>query len=101
MTLHDVLRRRSGRARGRRPDRRAVELILTARRAGATLREVAAVAGVHVGTLCRWQQRFPALKEGMRKAAEESRQRRRRADPGRPSVYWRKDCPLCRARVAV
>src|SRR5262245_25232242 len=101
MKLQHALRRLSGRARGRRPDRRPVELVLTARLAGATLREAAAVAGVHVATLCRWQQRSPALKEGLREAAEEARQRRGRADPGRPPVSWRKDCPLCRARVAV
>jgi len=35
----------------------AVEALLKARRAGTTLRRAAAVAGVHVATVCRWQAR--------------------------------------------
>jgi hypothetical protein len=72
-----------------------VQTLLRARLHGATLRLAAALAGVHVSTVCRWQARNPELRQALAEAA-----RRPPPDP-RPRVRWRKDCPLCRARVVV
>ncbi|HZY87510.1 MAG TPA: hypothetical protein VFE78_21915 [Gemmataceae bacterium] len=82
--------------------RSAVQALLQARAAGLTLRQAAQSAGVHVATVCRWQNSDPAL----RAALEEARAAAREAEllgtgPGRASVRWRRDCPLCRARVVV
>ena len=51
---------------------------LRARAAGLTLRVVARLLGVHVATLCRWQERSPELRAALDRAAEEARERRRR-----------------------
>src|SRR5262249_34837473 len=44
---------------GKAPDPRAVEKLLEWRRKGAELRVAASIAGVHVATVCRWQNRDP------------------------------------------
>jgi hypothetical protein len=76
--------------------------LLEARAEGATLRQAAAAAGIHVATVCRWQTHDPAFHKRMREATAEARQAWL-PDTGRPRprVRWRKDCPLCRARVVV
>jgi hypothetical protein len=81
------------------PDRVTVENLLRARRAGLTLRVAATLAGVHVATVCRWQARDPALRQALAEAAREAR--RRRPEGARRRVRWRRDCPLCKARVSV
>ncbi|HEY7309549.1 MAG TPA: hypothetical protein VH643_09340 [Gemmataceae bacterium] len=75
-----------------------VTSLLRARRTGATLRDAAAAAGVHVATVCRWQNRDPTLRKALRQAADEARPE---FDDPRPSVRWRRDCPLCKAKVVV
>jgi hypothetical protein len=75
--------------------------ILWWRRTGASLRNAAEAGGVHVATLCRWQQKVPELRAALAEAAGEGRKRHLRVEYLRPSVRWRKDCPLCRARVVV
>jgi len=77
-----------------------VEAVLRARRAGLTLRQAAAVGGVHVATLCRWQARDPALRQALADAVAEARRGCPLKGP-RPQVRWRRDCPLCKARVVV
>jgi hypothetical protein len=89
---------KKGRMRPNR--RRAVSAILESLREGTTLRGAAHAAGVHVATVCRWQQRDPAF----RQAVVEARPGRQPLLPPaeeRPHVRWRRDCPLCRARVVV
>jgi hypothetical protein len=78
----------------------AVEALLRGRRAGATLRQAAVMAGVHVATVCRWQKRDPAMRQALADAAKEGRRLRSPKGP-RPQVRWRRDCPLCKARVVV
>jgi len=82
------------------PDRETVEELIRARRAGLTLRSAADVAGVHVATVCRWQARDPELRNDLTFAAEEARFDRHPWE-ARPHVRWRRDCPLCKARVVV
>jgi hypothetical protein len=77
-----------------------VAALLGARRTGATLRQAAADAGVHVATVCRWQNRDPALRQALRQAAREARDLLAPDEP-RPQVRWRRDCPLCKAKVVV
>ena len=77
-----------------------VDTLLRMRRAGLTLRQAAAVAEVHVATVCRWQAHDPELRQALAEAAREARLRRTR-NKDRPRVRWRRDCPLCRARVVV
>ena len=84
-----------------RLNRDSLKTALHCRTAGLTLRVVACMMGVHVATLCRWQKRSPELHAAFDRAAEQARECRRRAPRPRPAVYWRKDCPLCRARVVV
>ena len=81
-------------------DRRkqAVAALLAARRDGATLRKAAESAGVHVATVCRWQSRDPSLREALNQAFTESKSV---SEEPRPSVPWRRDCPLCKAKVVV
>lgn len=64
------------------------------------MRLAAAVAGVQVATVCRWQARDPELRQALADAAREARLRRAPREP-RPHVRWRRDCPLCKARVVV
>src|SRR5262249_60715086 len=77
----------------------AVQRLLKARRAGNTLRWSAALAGVHVSTVCRWQARDPALREALAEADREAKERR--SGEPRPSVPWHRHCPLCKAKVVV
>ena len=79
----------------------AVNRVLSVRRAGGTLRQAAAAAGIHVATVCRWQKRDPGLRLALRTAADESRSTHARPRELRPHVPWRHDCPLCQAKVVV
>jgi hypothetical protein len=79
------------------PSEAVVQTILSFRQRGVSLRLAAAAAGVHVATVCRWQNRDPALRQALREAAQEGRE----PEEPRPSVRWRRDCPLCRAKVVV
>lgn len=78
---------------------RVIARVLSFRRVGCTLRTAAAVAGIHVATLYRWQAADPKFRQALRDAA----QARDSSDEeeGRPRVPWRRDCPVCRARVVV
>ena len=78
---------------------KAVAALLRARREGDSLREAAEAAGVHVATVCRWQNRDPALREALSQALQESLLEFE--EYPRPSVRWRHDCPLCKAKVVV
>src|SRR6516225_2020327 len=79
-----------------------LEEAFCAREEGATLRESAAAAGVHVATLCRWQNRESWIKEALRDAENFARRRRYALLPRRrPRVPWRRDCPLCGRPVVV
>lgn len=83
---------------------KVLERLVGLRGDGHTLRECAAVAGIHVATLCRWQAGDPAFRERMREARRQALDGREPARPPveyRPQVPWRRDCPLCKARVAV
>jgi hypothetical protein len=82
------------------PDReRVIAAVVRARRSGCTLRQAAAMAGVHVATLCRWQAADPKVRQAL---VEAVRSYRRSVPEGpRPSVVWRRDCPLCQAKIAV
>jgi hypothetical protein len=82
-------------------DSATIEELLSARRAGLTLREASAVAGVHVATVCRWQKRDPGLKAALQRAAEDAWFERAPESKPRPRVHWHRDCPLCKARVMV
>lgn len=85
----------------RRIDRdKVLATLLAVRRRGFSLREAAALADVHVATVCRWQARRPSLRQALSAAAEEGRGAFR-LPPERPVVRWRRDCPLCQARVVV
>jgi hypothetical protein len=80
----------------------AVERLLAAREAGATLRQAAAAAGVHVATVCRWQERDPALREALQEAERRSRRRRYASRPRRRRrVPWHPGCPACGAPARV
>jgi hypothetical protein len=70
-------------------------------RSGLTLRGAADVAGVHVATVCRWQQRDPGLKAALARAAREAWFRRAAPAESRPRVRGHRDYPLCKARVVV
>jgi hypothetical protein len=85
-----------------RADRR--DALLEARRHGATLREAAARAGVHVATVCRWMRTAPEFRDDMKRAQFEYREWLSDLFGGQPArrrVRWRADCPLCRAKVVV
>jgi hypothetical protein len=80
----------------------AVERLLDAREAGATLRQAAAAAGVHVATVCRWQERDPALREALRHAEFVARRRHHASLPRRRRrVPWHPGCPACGAPAQV
>jgi hypothetical protein len=83
------------------PDAEVIETLVNARTGGATLREAAAAAGVHVATVCRWQSGDPALRDSLREAAAEWRASLALPRESRPHVPWRRDCPLCKAKVVV
>ena len=70
-------------------------------RRGVRLRIAARVAGVHISTVCRWQARDPELRGRIAAARREGRERLRPRPERRPRVRWRRDCPLCRAKVVV
>src|SRR6516164_4602374 len=66
----------------------AVARLLAAREAGATLRQAAAAAGVHVATVCRWARCSHDLADALRAAERAARTadsppgpRTSRADP--------------------
>jgi hypothetical protein len=82
---------------------RVIEELLRRVRQGLSLRSAAALAGIHVATVCRWQARAPDLCGQIAQARREARERRRsaRRPEQRPHVRWRRDCPLCRAKVVV
>jgi hypothetical protein len=85
-------------------DRATLNHLVQLREAGYTLRRCAASAGVHVATLCRWQARVPDFHQRMREAKRLSRRVHEELSlqsDNRPKVRWRRDCPLCQARVAV
>src|SRR5215472_10648030 len=81
----------------------AVERLLEAREAGATLSQAAAAAGVHVATACRWQARDRLLREALAYAGDLARRRRYLASRSvrRPSVPCHPSCPECGASVEV
>jgi hypothetical protein len=79
----------------------AIATILQAREGGATLRQAAKAAGVHVATVCRWENRDPTFREALREAACNVRIQMALAAKARPPVRWRRDCPLCKAKVVV
>ncbi len=75
--------------------------LLRFRGLGLTLRRAAAVAGVHVATVCRWQRRDPLLQQRLAEAATRARAHRHLPSEERERVRWHRDCPLCGARVVV
>jgi hypothetical protein len=77
-----------------------IEQLLLARKEGLTLRQAAACAGVHVATVCRWQNRNPELRQALWEAQRTARRLRMAWGP-RPAVEWRRDCPECGADVVV
>jgi hypothetical protein len=88
------------RAAGPSADQR--EALLSARESGATLRQAAAAAGVHVATVCRWQARCPELHHQLHEVATEARREKYwRRDWRRPRVPWRDECPKCSASLQV
>jgi ssDNA-binding Zn-finger/Zn-ribbon topoisomerase 1 len=99
--MHKMTRlKRKTRKRRIDPDR--VEPAFVAREEGATLREAAKAAGVHVATLCRWQNREKWIGDALRDAETYARRKHYANLPRRrPPVPWRRDCPQCRAEVEV
>ena len=93
----------SGKRRGRpsqaTPGKRAA--LVRAVSHGATLREAAAAAGVHVATVCRWQARDTTLGRDIRAAAFQGWQMRAVMRDYKPSVPVRPDCPQCGSVVEV
>ncbi len=80
----------------------AVKRLMAARKAGATLRQAAAAAGVHVATVCRWVARVPPLTGILSTLARVARRRRYAAKPDRrPRVPWHRSYPVCGAEVCV
>jgi hypothetical protein len=82
------------------PTPELLDRVVEMRRNGCTVYECAGGAGVHVATICRWQVGNADFHQRMREAHGLAR----RMDQGidlRPKVRWRRDCPLCKARVAV
>jgi hypothetical protein len=73
----------------------AIKAALTARYGGATMRQAAAAAGVHLATLCRWQASDPKL----RAAFNVRLPSRARPRPQLVPIY--PDCPKCGAPYVV
>jgi hypothetical protein len=92
-------------------DGNRLEPAFVAREGGATLREAAAAARVHVATLGRWQNREPWIRQALQDAEDYFWLMRRievLSQPAifsvgrrRPAVPWRGDCPRCGAGVEV
>ncbi len=81
-----------------------LERLVRFREAGYTLRRCAEAVGVHIATVCRWQAGDTDFRERMREAERMARRIHYAMFPPsepRPKVRWRRDCPLCSARVAV
>lgn len=86
----------------RDPKGEALDKLVQARQCGATLREAAATAGVHVATVCRWMKADQDFRDEMREAHDEYREWLTDfLTPERRRVRWRTDCPACRAKVVV
>jgi hypothetical protein len=80
----------------------AVDRLLEAREGGATLRQAAAAAGVHVATVCRWQLRCPLLARSLEFAAGDAKVIRYARRPRyRPRVPAHPGCPACGSPSAV
>jgi len=81
----------------------AKRAIVASRRAGWTLREACARAGVHVATACRWQNDDPDFSLKLLNAADRAAEEQ--YEIGwlfeRPPVRWRNECPACRAKLVV
>ena len=85
-------------------DRKAViERLLAARRAGATLCQAAAAAGVHVATVCRWQARDHTLRKALYDANQQGCRQLTLLPRPRPpsSVPCHPLCPACGAVIVV
>jgi hypothetical protein len=87
----------------RKIDRAKAELeIVDGRRVVLTLRAACEATGVHVATACRWQAQDPDFAQELRDAVRDYRIEVYLATPLTPrSVAWRRDCPLCRAKVVI
>jgi len=87
----------------RRIDKAAVrEVLLAEREAGRTLREAAALAGVHVATVCRWRAADAEFADALWEAEWEARLRRQAArEVPRPRVPVSSWCPTCRSPAEV
>ena len=75
--------------------------LVALRRAGIPLRLAAAALGVHVSTLCRWRNADPVLRYRLDQAEQLFHMCRLAAAPVRPPLRWRRDCPVCRAKMVV
>lgn len=99
-------------------DLAALRMAIAARHGGATLRASAKAGNISVATLCRWQVRYPDVKEALDAAlragyderiemeeaidaADEREADRRFADRLRPGVPIHPLCPQCGAAVEV
>ncbi|HEY8504241.1 MAG TPA: hypothetical protein VIL46_06630, partial [Gemmataceae bacterium] len=54
---------------------KVLPVVAAALREGATLRDAARRAGVHVASLCRWQRADPEIRDLLRKARQSGRPR--------------------------
>jgi hypothetical protein len=79
----------------------AVEKALEGRERGDTLRQSAAGAGVHVATLCRWQVRFPGLRQAFMDAIGFAWRQKHPGPERRPRVQCHPECPACGSPIAV
>jgi hypothetical protein len=78
--------------------------LLEALERGATRRQAAATAGVHVATVCRWKQISPFLNRMVSAAAGHGRRTRYDSRPKtrwRPNVPVHPECPVCGEAVEV
>lgn len=80
----------------------AVRVLVGAVAGGLTLARAAALAGVHVATVCRWQAGDHKLQRSLRAASLSAAIDRYSARPRcRPRVPWHPHCPRCRAAAEV